>query len=217
MLTFTSKLKPCFLIFLFFLIMNFSPDNQVEFVSSHFRGGGGEILSSEITMMAGEWENETTFQTATNVRIVLSCFLSLLNVVAIIGNVTVITAVLIDKTLYSTANLLLASLAISDLIVTVIVMPRYVYEDVSNTGWAYGNYLCNLWLTASHIGINASILGSTAIAYLRYIAVTKPFVFANMNATNRRDNTKGVLLVGIWLFSSILSTPILFGKYKKKC
>lgn len=78
---------------------------------------------------------------------IISVMLSSIVVCTIVGNIFVITAILIDKNLQTTANQLVLSLAVADLMVACLVMPLGAYNDI-HQGWYLGKEVCEFWTSA---------------------------------------------------------------------
>lgn len=79
--------------------------------------------------------------------VVISVVLSTIVLGTIVGNVFVIMAILIDKNLQTTANQLVLSLAVADLMVACLVMPLGAYNDLYQ-GWYLGKEVCEFWTSA---------------------------------------------------------------------
>jgi len=79
--------------------------------------------------------------------LVISVILSTIVVGTIVGNFFVIIAILVDKNLQTTANQLVLSLAVADLMVACLVMPLGAYNDLYQ-GWYLGKGVCEFWTSA---------------------------------------------------------------------
>ena len=62
----------------------------------------------------------------------------------ILGNVFVITAIIIERTLRTVGNYLVLSLAVTDLMVACLVMPIGAVYEVTQE-WNMGVKLCEIW------------------------------------------------------------------------
>lgn len=78
---------------------------------------------------------------------VISVILCTIVLGTIIGNIFVIVAILIDKNLQTSANQLVLSLAVADLMVACLVMPLGAYNDLRQ-GWYLGTLVCEFWTSA---------------------------------------------------------------------
>lgn len=79
--------------------------------------------------------------------VIISVILSTIVVCTFVGNLFVIVAILIDKNLQTTANQLVLSLAVADLMVACLVMPLGAYNDI-HQGWYLGKEVCEFWTSA---------------------------------------------------------------------
>jgi hypothetical protein len=85
----------------------------------------------------------------------------------ILGNVFVIAAIILEKSLQGVSNYLILSLAVTDLMVAVLVMPISVVNQVSVV-WYLGSVLCDMWISFDVLCCTASILHLVAISLDRY-------------------------------------------------
>lgn len=124
----------------------------------------------------------------------------------IIGNSLVCIAVGIVRKLQTPSNLLILSLAVSDLLVAVLVMPFVTTYQVMGY-WGLGDVVCSLFTSLDVILCTASILNLCMISVDRYFVITRPFQYA-MKRTPKR---MGIMIAGVWLSSVLISIPPLFG------
>ncbi|NXR24482.1 DRD5 protein, partial [Cinclus mexicanus] len=126
--------------------------------------------------------------------------LSLLILSTLLGNALVCAAVLRFPLLRSrVTNLFVLSLAVSDLLVAVLVMPWRAATDVLGF-WPFGAF-CDLWVAFDIMCCTASILHLCLISVERYWAIASPFGY-------QRRVTQRVALVAIgvaWLLSLLIS------------
>jgi len=93
--------------------------------------------------------------------IIVTCGLIVIG--TIVGNILVCTAVVIVRRLRTPSNLLIVSLAVSDLLVAVLVMPlAAAYEATGN--WEHGQPVCDMWTSLDVMLCTASILNLCAIS-----------------------------------------------------
>lgn len=138
------------------------------------------------------------------VLIVLACGLIVSG--TIIGNILVCTAVAIVRKLRTPSNLLIVSLAVSDLLVAVLVMPLATSYEVFGR-WPLGPAVCDMWTSLDVMLCTASILSLCAISVDRYFVITRPFQYA-MKRTPLRMT---LMILSVWLLSALISIPPLFG------
>ena len=137
--------------------------------------------------------------------VILSTLLALLILVTVIGNVFVITAILIERNLRTFGNYLVFSLAVADLTVACVVMPIGAIAEV-NGSWIFGPVLCDFWTCMDVLSCTASILHLVAIALDRYWSVT------NVNyIASRTSRSIGMLIGSVWLIAAIVSAAPVLG------
>ena len=97
-------------------------------------------------------------------------------VVAVFGNLLVMTAILHFKQLHSPTNFLIASLACADFLVGVTVMPFSMVRSVESC-WYFGHSFCALHTCCDVAFCYSSLFHLCFISIDRYIAVTDPLVY----------------------------------------
>ncbi|XP_078512029.1 D(3) dopamine receptor [Lissotriton helveticus] len=135
----------------------------------------------------------------------LYCFL----IFAIVfGNVLVCLAVLRERSLQTTTNYLVVSLAVADLLVATLVMPWVVYLEVTGGIWTFSRASCDVFVTMDVMMCTASILNLCAISIDRYTAVIMPVQYNTGETSCRRVS---LMILTVWVLSFAVSCPLLFG------
>ncbi|XP_061659101.1 dopamine receptor D1b [Syngnathoides biaculeatus] len=107
-------------------------------------------------------------------RVLTGCFLSLLIFTTLLGNTLVCVAVTKFRHLRSkVTNFFVISLAISDLLVAILVMPWKAATEIVGF-WPFGAF-CNIWVAFDIMCSTASILNLCVISVDRYWAISSPF------------------------------------------
>lgn len=140
-------------------------------------------------------------------QVLISIVLGLLIVGTIIGNSLVCIAVGIVKRLQSPSNLLIVSLALSDLLVAALVMPFAAMVEVLGGYWPLNSTICDLYTSLDVIMCTASILNLCMISVDRYFVITRPFQYA----IKRTPKRMALMIAAVWSLSVIISVPPLFG------
>lgn len=118
------------------------------------------------------------------------------------GNILVCMAISLEKRLQSVTNYFLLSLAITDLLVCIIVMPFTVINDFAGY-WLFGPIICNLYVTADVLMCTASILHLCTISLDRYMAIRSPLTTRNIS-----KSVVVIKLAIVWVTSIAISSPI---------
>uniref|UniRef100_A0A8D0EF87 D(1B) dopamine receptor n=1 Tax=Salvator merianae TaxID=96440 RepID=A0A8D0EF87_SALMN len=133
-------------------------------------------------------------------RVAAGSLLSLLVVWTLLGNVLVCVAILGSRHLRAkVTNIFIVSLAVSDLLVALLVMPWKAVTEVAGY-WPFGAF-CNVWVAFDIMCSTASILNLCVISVDRYWAISSPFRY-------ERKMTQRVALVMIslaWALSVLIS------------
>ncbi|XP_055744130.1 D(1) dopamine receptor-like [Salvelinus fontinalis] len=133
-------------------------------------------------------------------RVLTGCFLSLLILSTLLGNILVCAAVTKCRHLRSkVTNFFVISLAVSDLLVAVLVMPWKAVMEVAGF-WPFGSF-CDTWVAFDIMCSTASILNLCVISVDRYWAISSPFCY-------ERKMTPKVAFVMIsvaWTLSVLIS------------
>ncbi|XP_057708931.1 trace amine-associated receptor 13c-like [Corythoichthys intestinalis] len=114
---------------------------------------------------------------------VLNALLSLTCILTVLLNLLVIVAISHFRQLHTPTNLLLLSLAVSDVLVGLLVWPTDIYQRTSC--WAFGDVACICYQLASFIILSTSVGNMVLISVDRYIAICDPLHY-NVKVTVNR-------------------------------
>ena len=138
--------------------------------------------------------------------------LALVNAIVLCGNILVIVAVCTSAKLRgSVTNNFIASLAASDLLLGMFVLPFSSTEEVLQ-GWIFGNVWCSVWLAVDVWLSTASILNLCAISLDRYIAISRSLKYHCLMSPRRSK----MLIAFVWVFSFVICFPPLIGWNKDR-
>ncbi|XP_038161038.1 histamine H2 receptor-like [Cyprinodon tularosa] len=140
-------------------------------------------------------------------KVMLGVILSLLILLTVGGNVLVCLAVCASRRLRCLTNCFIVSLAVTDLLLGLLVLPFSALLQLSSE-WPLGPVFCNFYISMDVMLCTASILTLLAISVDRYMAVTMPLRYASLVLPCR----VAVALVSVWTVSVAVSfLPIQMG------
>nr|XP_060639932.1 5-hydroxytryptamine receptor 1D [Anolis sagrei ordinatus] len=143
-------------------------------------------------------------------KISLAIVLAAITLATMLFNVFVIITIILTRKLHTPANYLIGSLAATDLLVSILVMPISIAYTVSHI-WTFGQIMCDIWLSSDITCCTASILHLCVIALDRYWAITDALEY-----TKRRTAGRAALMIAIvWVISICISMPPLFWRQAK--
>ncbi|XP_076021724.1 5-hydroxytryptamine receptor 1B [Genypterus blacodes] len=143
-------------------------------------------------------------------QISLAAVLSVITLGTTLSNAFVIATISQSKKLQTPANFLIASLAITDLLVSILVMPICVLYTVIHT-WTLGQIVCDIWLSSDITCCTASILHLCVIALDRYWAITDAVEYSKKRTQGRAAG----MVATAWVIAISISLPPLFWRQVK--
>ncbi|KAL4635698.1 5-hydroxytryptamine receptor 1F-like [Arapaima gigas] len=144
-------------------------------------------------------------------KILLSLTLSLLALITTTMNSMVIAAIVVTRKLHHPANYLICSLAFTDLLVAILVMPFSIVYIIKEA-WVMGQVVCNMWLSVDITCCTCSILHLAAIALDRYRAITDAVEYARKRTSRRA----AIMIVAVWAISIFISLPPLLWRHHQE-
>ncbi|XP_039674161.1 trace amine-associated receptor 13c-like [Perca fluviatilis] len=137
-----------------------------------------------------------------------------ISLITVTLNLLIIISISHFRQLHTPTNILLLSLAVSDLIVGLVLMPVQIFNRTSC--WFFGDFVCATYISISLIIPSASIGDIVLISVDRYVAICDPLHY-NTKVTTRRVKFC-VCLCWLWSFTYSLlfvkDLPTQPGSYK---
>ncbi|XP_015460768.3 5-hydroxytryptamine (serotonin) receptor 1A a [Astyanax mexicanus] len=169
-----------------------------------------EINSTDF--QAGNWSNSSSGSGSSSSsafgvwEVLTSLLLGALILMSIVGNACVIAAIALERSLQTINNYLIGSLAVTDLLVSVLVLPMAALYQVLQR-WTLGQVACDLFIALDVLCCTSSILHLCAIALDRYWAITDPVAYMT-----RRTLCRAATLISLtWLVGFSISIPPMLG------
>ena len=135
-----------------------------------------------------------------------TCAVAIIIVVILVGNSLVIVAIWRDPILKQRNNWFIASLAVSDLLLGLLVMPFSLANELMGF-WVFGDILCELWLAIDVLLCTASILNLCLISVDRYLTITRPIDYPQ----TRTPCNATLMITAVWVLSAFICFPPLVG------
>ena len=171
------------------------------------------LTVDDATMMSFDWINATmsddTMEDWNEVWLrltVATVAITVIIIIIVLGNGLVIIAIASDRRLKGVQNWFIASLAVSDLLVGMFIMPLSLANELMGY-WAFGDVLCQLWLSTDVLLCTASILNLCLISLDRYWSITRAISYLR-----KRTPRRATLMISVvWTTSGIICFPPLAG------
>lgn len=137
--------------------------------------GGGHPNATPVDNETGEWSDDSwptwdyypSGYTRTGV-ILTSFFVTAIMVVIVVGNMLVCIAIATEKSLKTVQNWFIASLAVSDFLVGLVVMPFSLAKEVMGY-WIFGRFWCEMHSALDVFLCTASINSLCLISLDRWV------------------------------------------------
>nr|XP_001920823.3 trace amine-associated receptor 13c-like isoform X1 [Danio rerio] len=152
------------------------------------KGEQNKLLTGGDSLMAYETEDQETQycfpdinsscvkrRSSSHGYIIIYVFLSLLSAWTVFLNLLVIISISHFKKLHTPTNMIILSLAVTDLLIGLI-MPVEAIRLIE-TCWYFGDTLCELYLLFVDLLISTSLSNLVLIAVDRYVAVCHPLLY----------------------------------------
>ncbi|XP_074659512.1 5-hydroxytryptamine receptor 1D-like [Tubulanus polymorphus] len=149
------------------------------------------------------------------VSILIGVVLALITIATIVGNTVVLVITVVVKEMRTMSNVMIASLATADLLVSTVVLPFSTLHQICDHVWILGVPACKFWVAADVAGCSASILNIVAIAIDRYFTIAYPVIYTNYaDRCFYRKRVCGAMLFLVWFTSVIIAVaPHVFDWY----
>lgn len=141
-----------------------------------------------------------------------SIIVTILMIIIVVGNMLVIIAIATEKSLKNIQNWFIASLAVADFFLGLVIMPFSLANELMGY-WIFGNVWCDIHSAADVLLCTASIMNLCLISLDRYWSITKAVEYLRSRTPLRAM----VMITAVWLMSALICIPPLLGwKVKRK-
>lgn len=138
--------------------------------------------------------------------IIASIFATLLMIVIVVGNMLVIIAIATEKALKNIQNWFIASLAVADFFLGLVIMPFSLANEIMGY-WIFGYWWCDIHSAMDVLLCTASIMNLCLISLDRFWSITQA-----VDYLKKRTPARAALMIAlVWLLSALVCIPPLLG------
>lgn len=148
--------------------------------------------------------------TLTNI-ILSSIVVTILMIIIVVGNMLVIIAIATEKSLKSIQNWFIASLAVADFFLGLVIMPFSLANALMGY-WVFGSWWCDIHSAMDVLLCTASIMNLCLISLDRYWSITKAVEYLKTRTPLRA----AVMIALVWILSGLICIPPLLGWKAKR-
>ncbi|XP_015926533.1 QRFP-like peptide receptor isoform X2 [Parasteatoda tepidariorum] len=124
----------------------------------------------------------------------------------ILGNISIILTVALNRSMRTTINYYVANLAVADALICIFCMGPHFINTLTYPVFALGEFMCKFNPFTQMVCLTTSVLTLSAISCDRFVAIMFPL---HVRITKQR--TSNVMAI-IWIISSVVSIPFLIVK-----
>ncbi|XP_018802756.1 PREDICTED: alpha-2 adrenergic receptor, partial [Bactrocera latifrons] len=170
-------------------------------------GGGGMAsanLSSNLTEV--QWDGRYPSGYTLPQIVIASVIVTILMIIIVVGNMLVIIAIMTEKSLKNIQNWFIASLAVADFFLGLIIMPFSLANELMGY-WIFGSWWCDIHSAMDVLLCTASIMNLCLISLDRYWSITKAVDYLK----SRTPARAAIMIASVWIMSALICIPPLLG------
>jgi octopamine receptor alpha len=138
--------------------------------------------------------------------IIASIIVTILMIIIVVGNMLVIIAIATEKALKNIQNWFIASLAVADFFLGLVIMPFSLANELMGY-WVFGSWWCDIHSAADVLLCTASIMNLCLISLDRYWSITQAVEYLK----SRTPARAAIMITAVWIMSALICIPPLLG------
>ncbi|XP_044726682.1 alpha-2Db adrenergic receptor [Chrysoperla carnea] len=138
--------------------------------------------------------------------VLASIIVTILMIIVVVGNMLVIIAIATEKALKNIQNWFIASLAVADFFLGLIIMPFSLANELMGY-WIFGNWWCDVHSAMDVLLCTASIMNLCLISLDRYWSITQAVDYLKKRTPARA----AFMIAAVWIMSGLICIPPLLG------
>ena len=138
--------------------------------------------------------------------VALAFFITCIMILIVVGNLLVCIAIATEKSLKPVQNWFIASLAVSDFLLGLVIMPFSLARELMGY-WMFGQIWCDVHAALDVLLCTASINNLFMISLDRYWSVTQAVKYLKKRTPSRA----ALMIAFVWVISAAVSLPPLVG------
>ncbi|XP_063704742.1 alpha-2C adrenergic receptor [Culicoides brevitarsis] len=143
--------------------------------------------------------------------VVASIIVTILMIIIVVGNMLVIIAIMTEKSLKNIQNWFIASLAVADFFLGLVIMPFSLANELMGY-WIFGNWWCDVHSAMDVLLCTASIMNLCLISLDRYWSITQAIEYLKQRTPARA----AFMIAAVWIMSALICIPPLLGWKAKR-
>lgn len=174
--------------------------------SATFNSNLTSLLSAANETTQIQWDGRyPSGYTLTHI-IIASVIVTILMIIIIVGNMLVIIAIATEKSLKNIQNWFIASLAVADFFLGLIIMPFSLANELMGY-WIFGSWWCDIHSAMDVLLCTSSIMNLCLISLDRYWSITKAVDYLKQRTPARA----ALMIAAVWIMSALICIPPLLG------
>ncbi|XP_034665492.1 alpha-2 adrenergic receptor isoform X1 [Drosophila subobscura] len=168
--------------------------------------GGYGLMGNGSNVTEVHWDGRyPSGYTLTHI-VIASIIVTILMIIIVVGNMLVIIAIATEKSLKNIQNWFIASLAVADFFLGLIIMPFSLANELMGY-WIFGSWWCDIHSAMDVLLCTASIMNLCLISLDRYWSITKAVDYLK----SRTPARAAVMITAVWIMSALICIPPLLG------